>query len=153
MSEDTRVLVHHPGSNHLAYELVASLQQSGYATEFATGFFYTESGWPARLARALPSRLRNKLERELKRRSHPRVDPRQLSLYATPELVCKLSPELLPAVRARWRPITLVAGALLAVLGVTLPSSGAFLAGLLVLLFGLLWGPSRSHCRPAPVTF
>jgi hypothetical protein len=53
------------------------------------------------------------------------------------------------AVRARWRPITLVAGVLLAVLGVTLPSSGAFLAGLLVLLFGLLRGPSRSHCRAA----
>jgi len=53
------------------------------------------------------------------------------------------------ALRTRWRPIYLVTGALLVVIGVVLPSGGAFLLGLIVLLFALLRGPSRSHCRAA----
>jgi glycosyltransferase involved in cell wall biosynthesis len=83
----TRVLVHHPGSNHLAYELVAGLQGSGYPTNFDTGFFYTEGGVTGRLARGLPASLRARLERELKRRAHPGVDPRRLRFLAWPEAV------------------------------------------------------------------
>jgi alpha-maltose-1-phosphate synthase len=82
----SRVLVHHPGSNHLAYELVAALQATGFETDFDTGFFYTQDGLAARTARALPARWRGKVERELKRRSHPEVDPRRLRFLATPEI-------------------------------------------------------------------
>jgi alpha-maltose-1-phosphate synthase len=82
----SRVLVHHPGSNHLAYELVAALQAKGFETDFDTGFFYTEDGLAARTARTLPVRWRGKVERELKRRSHPEVDPRRLRFLATPEI-------------------------------------------------------------------
>ncbi|HEX9462818.1 MAG TPA: glycosyltransferase family 4 protein [Alphaproteobacteria bacterium] len=82
----TRVLVHHPGSNHLAYELVAGLQQAGFACDLDTGFFYTPDGLAARLTRTLPTRWRGRVERELKRRSHPAVDPRRLRLLAWPEL-------------------------------------------------------------------
>jgi len=81
----TRVLVHHPGSNHLAYELVAGLQAAGFACDFDTGFFYTADGAAARLARRLPERWRSKVERELKRRSHAGVDPKRLRFLAWPE--------------------------------------------------------------------
>lgn len=80
------VLVHHPGSNHLAYELVAALQASGLPTDFDTGFFYTESGLAARLARLLPPGRRAAIERELKRRSHKGVDPARLRFLASPEI-------------------------------------------------------------------
>ncbi|MGQ0663929.1 MAG: hypothetical protein ACT4P2_10175, partial [Pseudomonadota bacterium] len=80
-----RVVVHHPGSNHLAYELVAALQHGGYPCAFETGFFYTPTGLAARLARALPGRLAGRVERELKRRSHAGVDPRRLKLQRVPE--------------------------------------------------------------------
>lgn len=83
---DTRVLVHHPGSNHLTYELTAGLQQSGFACDLDTGFFYTENGAAAGLARRLPSSLRDKVIRELRRRSHAEVDPTRLRLLPWPEL-------------------------------------------------------------------
>ncbi len=83
---NTSVLVHHPGSNHLAYELVAGLQQAGYPCDFDTGFFYTETGWAARQARRLPERWRGRIERELRRRSHKDVDPNRLRFLAWPEI-------------------------------------------------------------------
>jgi len=52
-------------------------------------------------------------------------------------------------VRARWRSMLLVAGALLVIMGVALSSAGAFVPGLLVLLVGLAGGAERSHCRSA----
>ena len=82
----SRVLVNHPGSNHLAYELVAALQASGFPTDFDTGFFYTEDGLAARLARKLPANRRNAIERELKRRSHKGVDPAHVRVLASPEI-------------------------------------------------------------------
>jgi hypothetical protein len=51
--------------------------------------------------------------------------------------------------RARWRSMFLVAGALLVIIGVTLSSAGAFVPGLVVLLVGLVQGAGRSHCRAA----
>jgi glycosyltransferase involved in cell wall biosynthesis len=81
-----RALVHHPGSNHLAYELVEALQASGILTDFDTGFFYTESGLAARLTRLLPESRRAAVERELRRRSHKGVDPARLRFLAWPEI-------------------------------------------------------------------
>ena len=56
---------------------------------------------------------------------------------------------LVRALRSRWRSVSTVTGALLVVIGVILPSGGAFLLGLPVLFLALLGGPSRSHCRAA----
>lgn len=81
-----RVLVHHPGSNHLAYELVAGLQGGGYDCNFETGFFYTEDSTLAHLVRCLPSSARARIERELRRRSHKDVDPAKLRFHPMPEL-------------------------------------------------------------------
>lgn len=81
-----RVLVHHPGTNHLAYELVAGLQEGGYSADFHTGFFYRPGGALARALAALPARLRGRIERELRRRSHPGIDPARVRLRPGPEL-------------------------------------------------------------------
>ncbi|HJS32472.1 MAG TPA: glycosyltransferase family 4 protein [Alphaproteobacteria bacterium] len=83
----TRVLVHHPGSNHLAYELVAGLQEGGFDCSFATGFFYAENGAVARLVARLPGALRDRIERELRRRHHPGVAAGKVSLHPLPELI------------------------------------------------------------------
>lgn len=51
--------------------------------------------------------------------------------------------------RARWRSVFLVTGAALVIVGVMLPSGGAFVSGLLVLLVAVLRGAEPSHCRSA----
>ena len=83
---DARVLVHHPGTNHLAYELVAGLQEGGYACDFHTGFFYAPTGLAARAVSRLPDKARARVERELRRRAHAGVDPDRVFLRAWPEI-------------------------------------------------------------------
>jgi glycosyltransferase involved in cell wall biosynthesis len=80
------VLVHHPGTNHLAYELVAGLQEGGYACDFHTGFFYRREGGLARIVAALPENLRARVERELRRRAHAGIDPDRVRLRSWPEI-------------------------------------------------------------------
>lgn len=53
------------------------------------------------------------------------------------------------AMRARWRSVFTVTGGLLLVIGFILPNGGAVVAGLIILLFALLKGAERSHCRAA----
>jgi hypothetical protein len=82
----TRVLVHHPGSNHLAYNLVGGLQEEGFDAWFETGFFYAPEGRLARAVAMLPAGLRARVERELKRRSNPVVDPARVIAWPWAEL-------------------------------------------------------------------
>ncbi|MBL8701540.1 MAG: glycosyltransferase family 4 protein [Alphaproteobacteria bacterium] len=82
----TRVVVHHPGSNHLAYNLVGGLQAEGYDAWFDTGFFYDPAGALARLVGALPDGPRARIERELKRRTNALVDPRRVHAWPWAEL-------------------------------------------------------------------
>ena len=49
------------------------------------------------------------------------------------------------AIRARWRPVSLIAGALLMVLGLMLPSTIAFVAGMLVVGLSAPDARTRSH--------
>ena len=104
----TRGLVGHPGSNHLAYQLVAALQARGFETGFETGIFWTGTGLPARLTALLPGGLRARIERDLKRRSHAGVDPKSVTLRPFAELGyvattrLKLAPETQLAAIA-WR--------------------------------------------------
>jgi len=48
-------------------------------------------------------------------------------------------------IRARWRPVFLLTGAMLIVIGVTLPSLPAFFLGPLVVLFAMPKGPGSSN--------
>lgn len=79
MNAGKRGLVGHPGSNHLAYQLVAALQRHGFDVGFETGVFWTGAGFVPKLTAPLPASLRAKLERELKRRSHAGVDPARVT--------------------------------------------------------------------------
>jgi starch synthase len=78
-------LVHHPGSNHLSYNLVGALQAEGWDAWFETGFFYNPGGRLARMVAHLPSHLRQRVERELLRRSNPQVDPSRVVARPWPE--------------------------------------------------------------------
>ncbi len=51
--------------------------------------------------------------------------------------------------RARWEPLSLLAGALLTVIGLMLPAAGAFFLGLLVLIVTLLKGITEQGRHPA----
>jgi alpha-maltose-1-phosphate synthase len=82
-----RVLVHHPGSNRLAYNLVAALQHQGFDCQFETGYFYREQALSAVFARALNGRLGAQVTRQLKRRYHPDVDLERLGLRPLSEMV------------------------------------------------------------------
>lgn len=81
------VLVHHPGSSHLPYNLVASLQRLGWDCMFETGYFYREHALSSRLARRLPGTIGARVTRQLKRRHHPGVDAGRLRLRPFAELV------------------------------------------------------------------
>jgi len=82
-----RIRVAHPGSNHLAYHLVAALQALGHETEFRTGIFYVPDSRLGRAVAALPAALGSRVERELRRRSNAAVDPTRVRLHPLPELV------------------------------------------------------------------
>lgn len=81
-----RILVHHPGSNHLAYNLVGGLQAEGYDAWFDTGFFYDPHGKLAQAVAHLPESLRTRAGRELKRRTNELVDLRRVRQWPLPEL-------------------------------------------------------------------
>ena len=53
------------------------------------------------------------------------------------------------AVRARWRVMFLLAGAVLTIVGVVLASGAVLLPGVLVLLFALFYGIGSSGCKSA----
>lgn len=82
-----KIRVTHPGSNHLAYHLVAALQGLGHDCDFWTGVFYWPESRVGHLLQRLPPRWAGRIERELKRRSHASVDPARVHLHPLPELI------------------------------------------------------------------
>jgi hypothetical protein len=60
MSVGKAGLVGHPGSNHLAYQLVAALQRHGFDVGFETGVFWTGKGLVPKLTALLSAAMRAK---------------------------------------------------------------------------------------------
>jgi glycosyltransferase involved in cell wall biosynthesis len=72
------VLVSQPVHQH-AYETAVAAQDGGYLHSFATGLYDTGRGLvDPRLRAWLPASARQRLERELRRRRHPELDPAQV---------------------------------------------------------------------------
>ena len=69
------VLVSHPVHQH-AYETAVAAQEAGSLRWFVTGIYDTGRGLTAPgLRTRLPAGLRDRVERELRRRRHPELDP------------------------------------------------------------------------------
>lgn len=68
-----RVLVSHPGRQH-GHQLVHALQEGGYLAKFITSIWYKPDHFPFNLINILPSELRNRTEKELRKRYYENID-------------------------------------------------------------------------------
>lgn len=93
---DRTVWVAHPGAAHFIYELVAAVQALGFRTRFLTGFYYAGRGLLAAAVRVLPGKLRSAIERELNRRSFPRIDADDVRQHRVLELAYVATARLYP---------------------------------------------------------
>ena len=75
-----RIAVFHPGMQH-SYQTALAFQRAGRLAWYATGIFYDANRWPYRMLPFVPSGLRRRLERELRRRYHPELDPGRLRTF------------------------------------------------------------------------
>jgi len=93
------VLVAHPNTQY-SYEAALALQERGALLRYVTGFYYRRASGPiAPSVRAMPRRLRAKLERELKRRHQVGLDERLVATSPVGELLSVVVGRRLPA---RW---------------------------------------------------
>jgi glycosyltransferase involved in cell wall biosynthesis len=74
------IAVFHPGMQH-SYQTALAFQRAGRLAWYATGIFYTPNRWPYTVLPFVPSYLRQRLERELRRRYHPELDPGLLRTF------------------------------------------------------------------------
>lgn len=75
-----RIAVFHPGMQH-SYQTALAFQRAGRLAWYATGIFYAPNRWPYTVLPFVPSGLRRRLERELRRRYHPELDPGLLRTF------------------------------------------------------------------------
>ena len=81
-----RIVVSHGGSNPLAYQVVSILAERGYPYRFETGFYYREGALAAALG-TLPTSLRGRVDRQLRRRRRDGIDSARVGLHPWPELL------------------------------------------------------------------
>ena len=97
-----RVLVSHPVHQH-AYETAVAASQAGLLECFVTGLYWTGTGLgDPRCWRWLPSGVARSIERELRRRHHPRLAPgevRAIARYHAPATLLRRSLRGLPGMR------------------------------------------------------
>lgn len=70
-----KIVVFHPGTQH-SHQTALAFQAADLLAWYATEIFYRSDHWPYRSLRFLPHRLRQKLEKEFKRRYHPQINPK-----------------------------------------------------------------------------
>src|SRR4051812_45122916 len=90
------VVIAHPGAAHFIYELVAAVQKLGFPSLFETGFYYADRGVIADLIWLFPRRLRERIERQLKRRQLSGLDERRIQQHRRRELLYVAAARLLP---------------------------------------------------------
>lgn len=88
-----RIAVFHPGMQH-SYQTALAFQRAGRLAWYATSIFYDPNRWPYRMLPFVPSGLRRRLERELRRRHHPELDPGLLRTFGYWEWIERLGMRL-----------------------------------------------------------
>ena len=91
-----KVAVFHPGTQH-SWQTALALQQLDRLAWYATSIFYQPERWPYRLERWLPGAAGERLGREFRRFSQPRLDPALVRTSGLAEWAERL------AARAGWR--------------------------------------------------
>ena len=90
-----QVLLAHPGTQH-SYEVALALQQENLLQNFLTGFYFDPQGSLARLPLPVPHASREKILRELARRTNPGLNPRNIRTFPLAELLYVASVRLAP---------------------------------------------------------
>ncbi len=103
MSPPARVVVSHPARQH-AYQTALAAQRAGTLSTFLTSFFWPEHDPVVRrLADVLPAGLRRAFEGQVKRRSHPALDPARVRCVPYPHAVAYILARLPGFSGAAWR--------------------------------------------------
>jgi glycosyltransferase involved in cell wall biosynthesis len=71
---NSKIVVFHPGTQH-SHQTALAFQAAGLLAWYATEIFYRPDHWPYSALRFLPGRLHRRVEKELKRRYHPQINP------------------------------------------------------------------------------
>jgi len=88
-----RIAVFHPGMQH-SHQTALAFQRAGRLAWYATGLFYAPSRWPYTVLPFVPSGLRRRLERELRRRHHPELDPELVRTFGCWEWIERIGMRL-----------------------------------------------------------
>jgi len=74
MTKPFRIGVFHPGTQH-SWQTALAFQQAGTLGWYATSVFYDPTRWPYRIERLLPPGLRQRVNKEFRRRYTATLDP------------------------------------------------------------------------------
>jgi glycosyltransferase involved in cell wall biosynthesis len=86
-----RVGVFHPGTQH-SWQTAVGFQNAGLLAWYATSVFYDPTRWPYKLARYLPRKMSDRLNREFRRRQYALLNPakvRQFGLWEWSEVMLR----------------------------------------------------------------
>src|SRR5208282_3976037 len=86
-----RVGVFHPGTQH-SWQTALAFQEAGMLAWYATSVFYDPNRWPYKLEGCVPQQMSQRLNRELRRRHTPLLDPakvRQVGLWEWSETLMR----------------------------------------------------------------
>jgi glycosyltransferase involved in cell wall biosynthesis len=98
-SQPLKIGVFHPGTQH-SWQTALAFQETGQLGWFATSIFYDPTRLPYSATQALPRPLREPVDRRLRRRFTPEIDPRLVRRLGMGEYVETAAAAL------RWRRVT-----------------------------------------------
>jgi glycosyltransferase involved in cell wall biosynthesis len=89
----SRVLIFHPGTQH-SHQTALAFQNAGLLAWYATEIFYRPDRWPYKALVFVPGRARRRIEKELRRRQHPLINPAFLRTFGGWEWIERISMRL-----------------------------------------------------------